>query len=86
MKHSRIRIFLDLHADGELALAPGRDIVSAERLTTHHLYFPPSVERNAGDVKKVTGVYAIVQQCNYLNVKAHGSVKATPTDIPSANT
>lgn len=39
MKHSRIRFFLDLHADGELAMAPGSDIVPAERLTTHHLYF-----------------------------------------------
>ena len=50
MKHSRIRFLLDLHADGELALAPERDIVPAERLTTHHLYFLPGVKRNAGDV------------------------------------
>lgn len=69
-------MFLDLHADGELTLAPGRDIVPAKRLTPPRLSFPPGVETKVGDVLKATGVDAIVQQCNCLTVKAHGLSQA----------
>ena len=75
-----------MHDDGELALAPGRDIVPAERLTTPRLYFPPGVETKAGDVLKVTIVDAIVQQCNCLTVKAHGlnqAIKPGPSPTVS---
>ena len=76
MKHSCIRFFLDLHADGELELAPGRDIVPAERHNNSCLYFPPGVETKTGDVLKLTGVNAIVPHCNCLTAKAHGLSQA----------
>ena len=48
--NSDIMVRPDLHVDGELALAPGRDIVPTERLKTPRLYFSLGVEMKAGDV------------------------------------
>ena len=83
MTHTRRRFFL--HDDGELTLAPGRDIVPAERLTTSRLYFPLGVEPKVGDVLKVTTVDSIVQQCNCLALKAHGLSQAIADRYPWAD-
>ena len=62
-----------------------RDIVPAERLTTPRLSFPAGVETKVDDVFKVTGVYAIVQECNCLTVKAHGLSQAIAGRYPWAD-